>query len=116
MTDPTLEPTPVPPAQPVYATAAPVPGRGLAIAGLVLDFFIPVLGLILSIVAKVQSKRAGVNNTVSTVGVTLGIIFTVAAIIGAIILGIALGAVAAQCASLGSGTHVVNGITYTCGG
>jgi hypothetical protein len=113
MTDPT--PAPAPAAQPVVVTNAPVPGRGLGIAGLIIDFFIPILGLILSIVAKVQSSRVGAKNTVATVGIVLGIIFTVGYIIGIIVLAGTLGAVASECANLGSGVHHVNGVTYTCG-
>ena len=44
------------PAAPAPAPAAPasVPGKTIGIVGLVLDFFFPLLGLILSIVGKVQ--------------------------------------------------------------
>ena len=109
------DPTPAPAAQPVVVTDGPVPGRGLGIAGLIIDFFIPVLGLILSIVAKVQSGRAGVRNTPATVGIVLGIIFTIGAIIAAIVLAGTIGALASECANLGAGVHHVNGVTYTCG-
>jgi hypothetical protein len=109
MTDPV-----VPQPAPVVVTG--VPGKGLGIAGLIIDFFIPILGLILSIVARSQSKRAGFKNTPATVGIVLGILFTVGAIIAIAVSVAALGGIAAQCANLGAGTHVVNGVTYTCGG
>ena len=65
-----------------------------------------------------QSKRAGVKNTPSTVALTLSIIFIVLGIIVAIIVA-AVGAAAAaallqQCATLGTGIHDVNGVTITC--
>jgi hypothetical protein len=43
-----------------------VPGKTLGIVGLVLAFVMPLLGLILSIVAKVQSRGAGAKNTPAT--------------------------------------------------
>jgi hypothetical protein len=104
MTDPTAVPAA---AQP----AASKPGSGLAIAGIIIDFFIPLLGLILSIVAKVQSKNAGVKNTAATVGIVLGIIIIVLEIGGGIALFAGL---FNECASLGAGVHVVSGVTYTC--
>jgi hypothetical protein len=63
----------------------------------------------------VQSSRAGVRNTPSTVGIVLGIIFTVGVVIAAIALAGTIGAVASECANLGSGVHHINGVTYTCG-
>jgi hypothetical protein len=108
------DPTPAPAAQPVVVTNAPVPGRSLGIAGLIIDFFIPILGLILSIVAKVQSGRANVRNTPATVGIVLGIIFTIGYVILIIVLAVGAGALASECATLGSGVHHVNGVTYTC--
>lgn len=105
MTDPTAVPAA---AQP----AASKPGSGLAIAGIIIDFFIPLLGLILSIVAKVQSKNAGVKNTAATVGIVLGIVFIVLFIGGGIAI---FGSLFSECASLGAGVHHVGAATYTCG-
>ncbi len=74
------EPTPyTPPPAPDYAaptpTAASYPGKGLGIAGLVVVFFSSLIGLVLSIIARSQSKRAGFPNTPATVGMVLGIVF-----------------------------------------
>ena len=113
MTDPNV--VPVQPVQPVAYQPVARPGRGLGIAGLIIDFFVAPLGLILSIVAKVQSSRAGVKNGPATVGIVLGIIFTIGYVIAAIAIGAGIGALASECANLGSGTHTVNGMTYTCG-
>jgi len=103
MTSPAVPPT----------AAAPVssPGKTLGIVGLVFAFLFPVLGLILSIVAKVQSRGAGVKNTPSTVGIVLSIIFIVGYIL---IIVVAFGSLFAGCAQYGPGIHHVNGITLTC--
>lgn len=90
-------------------------GKTLGIVGLVLAFVAAPLGLILSIVALSQSKKAGVKNTPAKVGVILSIIFIVLAII-ITIAAIAIGAAAFNeaCASLGSGVHTDGTTTITC--
>ncbi|MGG7452546.1 DUF4190 domain-containing protein [Plantibacter auratus] len=90
-------------------------GKTLGIVGLILAFLAPPIGLILSIVALVQSKNAGVKNTLAKVGLILSIVFIVLAII-ATIAGIAIGAAAFNeaCASLGSGVHTDGTTTITC--
>lgn len=107
MTDPTSAPVPAAP-----ATSGGT--SGLAIAGIIIDFFIAPLGLILSIVAKSQAKKAGLRSTAATVGIVLGIIFTVGDVIAAISLIGVFASLANECANLGAGTHQVGGTTYTC--
>ena len=85
---------------PVYAAPAVVPGKTLGIVGLIVDFFIPVLGLILSIVAKVQSNRVSAKNTPATVGIVLGIVF----IVVYVIIVIALIALTAAACTSGAAT------------
>lgn len=66
--------------QAVPNSAAPTgedPGKGLAIAGVILAFFFSLVGLILSIVAKKKSKAAGFNNSLATVGIVLNAVFLV---------------------------------------
>lgn len=94
MTDPAVPPPAQP--SPAYAAPAAVPGKTLGIVGLIVDFFMPVLGLILSIVGKVQSNRVGAKNTPATVGIILGIVFIVVYVI-VVIAVIAL--TAAACTS-----------------
>lgn len=94
------------------------PGKGLAIVGLVLSFlpFLQLVGLIVSIIAKGKSKKAGFKNGFATAGIIISILGLV--ITGAVIAASAagIGAVASQCAELGSGEHVLdNGVTITCG-
>jgi TRAP-type C4-dicarboxylate transport system permease small subunit len=105
-------PPPAPAAQPVSPPV--IPGRTLGIVGLILTFFVSLIGLILSAVARSQSKKAGYSNTPATVGIVLGIIFLVVQIIGIVIAIIAFADIAAQCAGLGNGVHHINGVTYTC--
>ncbi|MFF1574230.1 DUF4190 domain-containing protein [Leifsonia sp. NPDC058292] len=109
---------PIPP-QPFYGypPAPPVvPGRGLGIAAFVLSFFIVAnfFGLILGIVALVQSKRAGHGNgfalaaiIISAVGVALTIL-VLSLVIPAFVDA------AQTCARLGDGVHVIGHATYTC--
>ena len=111
MTDPA-----VPPPAPQYAAAPVVPGRGLGIAGLIFAFVFAPLGLILSIVAKVQSNKAGAKNGLATAGIIISIIAIVFYVILFIILGVTAAALVSQCAQLGSGVHDTgNGVVVTCG-
>lgn len=107
------------PASPAPASPDTYPGKGLGIASIIVAFFFALVGLILAIVAKSQSKKAGVKNTPATVGLVLSIVFLIIQVIVVIALvagGAALfGGLAAVCADLGPGTHTVDGVTYTCG-
>ncbi|WP_210415969.1 DUF4190 domain-containing protein [Humibacter ginsenosidimutans] len=105
------------PSAPAYQPApggGSQPGRVLGIVGLIVAFFFSVVGLILSIVAKVQSRKAGVPNGPATAGIIVGIVLLVLQIIVAVILIVVFANIFAQCADLGPGTHYVNGVTYTC--
>ncbi|MEP6480221.1 MAG: DUF4190 domain-containing protein [Rhodoglobus sp.] len=103
---------PVAPPPNYAAAAAPVPGHTLSIVGLILAFISPIIGLVLSIVAKVQAKNAGVKNPLATAGIIVSIIMTIIAII---IVIVAVSLIFSQCAALGPGVHVISGVTYTCG-
>jgi hypothetical protein len=101
---------------------APVPvsdGKTLGIVGVVLAFLLPLVGLIVSIVARGQSKRAGVTNGAATAGIIISIIIMVIGVILAIVFAVAgaslFGGLAQICADLGPGVHEVGGVTYTCG-
>ena len=102
---------------PAMQPAAANPGLGLGIAGLILAILWPLqlIGLILSIVARGQSKRAGFTNGPATAGIIISIIVIVLTIIGAIAFGGLFLAILQTCGQLGSGVHEVNGVTYTCG-
>lgn len=110
---------PFPPRGPGPQTgAAPAgedPGKTLGIVGLVCAFLIPLVGLIVSIVARGKSKAAGFKNGLATGGIIVSI---VAMILG-IVLGLAVIIPTVQllqkCQELGPGTHDVNGVELTCG-
>ncbi len=112
--------TPAPaPTQTTAAAPAAIPGKGLGIAGLVLAILVPLVGLILSIIAKSQSKKAGYKNGPATAGIWISIVLLV---LGAVAIGISLwlgtaavGNVVAICNELGEGVWEVDGVTYTCG-
>ncbi len=120
--------TPVPPVPDPYSAAPPAnqysaasaaqagDGKTLGIVALVLAFVAQLLGLILGIVARNQSKRAGVKNTPATVAIVLSIVFMVLGLLIAVPLIIGGGALFGQCAQYGPGVHELpNGITLTCG-
>jgi hypothetical protein len=96
----------------------PVPGKTLGIVGFVLAFIASPIGLILSIVALVQSRKAGAKNGFALAGIIIGIIGTIIIIVSIIAI-IALAGVAGEainevCGELGSGVHEQDGVTFTC--
>ena len=108
--------TDAPATAPGPAPAPSVPGKTLGIVGLVLAFLAPLIGLILSIVAANQSKKAGVKNTPATVGIVLSIIFLVIGLIIAIAVGVGGASLFGMCAGLEPGVYTLeNGGTLTCG-
>lgn len=62
------------PSTPTTSETATDPGRTLAIVGLVFAFIFALVGLILSIVARNKSQKAGFNNTLATVGIVISVI------------------------------------------
>ena len=106
MTTPAPAPVPAP---------AVVPGKTLGIVGLVLAFVAAPIGFIISLVARSQSKKAGVANTPATAGIIIGLIITLLYVILIIVSIVGASALLAQCADLGPGVHDVNGVTVTCG-
>jgi hypothetical protein len=100
------------------APSGPVPGKTLGIVGFVLAFLASPIGLIVSIVAMVQSRKAGVKNGFALAGIIIGIIGTIVIIVSIIAIvalaGAGIGYLAEVCAELGAGEHVIDGVTYTC--
>jgi ABC-type thiamin/hydroxymethylpyrimidine transport system permease subunit len=94
------------------------PGKGLGIAGIILAILLPLIGLIVSLIANSQSKKAGYKNGPAKAGIIVGIILTVLGIIGGIMIAVGgaalFGGVVQACVDLGPGVHEVGGITYTC--
>lgn len=117
MTEPVPAPAPAPVPQQAPAASD---GKTLGIVALVVTFVAALIGLILAIIAKGQSKRAGVTNTPATIAIVLSIIFLVVGTIVTIALiaggGALFGNLAQLCAEYGPGTHTLeNGGTITCG-
>lgn len=122
-----------PPAAPAYSSAppapagapapgAPVPGRTLGIVALVVAIFFNVIGLILGIVALVQSKKAGHKNGFAVAAIIVGAVLTV---LGIIVLSIVIAGLAAAggfatealqaCQAVDfTGTVTVQGVTVDC--
>lgn len=90
------------------------PGRTLGIVGLVLAIVGSVIGLVISIIALSKSRKAGYKNGLALAGVIIGAITTIVTIAVIIVSVVALSKVASECKTLGPGSHVVNGVTYTC--
>ena len=110
-----------PPVAPAYAApapGAPVPGKTLGIVALVVAIFFNVIGLILGIVALVQSRKAGVKNGPAVAAIIVGAVLFVIGLIVVISIvaigGAALSHLVEICNQYGPGEHVVDGITYTC--
>jgi hypothetical protein len=101
------------------AGSAPAPasdGKTLGIVGLILAFFVSLVGLIVSLIAKSQSKKAGVPNGPATAGIVLSIIFLVIQLIVLIVFIAGGAALFGQCAEYGPGVYELdNGVTLTCG-
>lgn len=97
---------------PAMAPAQQDPGRTLGIVGLILAFFVPLVGLIVSIIARVKSKGAGFKNGLATAGIVVSIVVMLAA---SAAIAIPVMATVNKCKELGPGTHQEGGVTYTCG-
>lgn len=57
------------------------PAKTLSIVGLVLAIVAPLIGLIVSVIARKQSRAAGFDNGVAKAGVIVGAILTVLGVI-----------------------------------
>lgn len=106
---------PPPSAPESYGQPAKDPGKIMGILSIIFPFiFLGLVGLILGIIGRVQSKKAGFKNTPALIGIILSII----AIIGTVIM-IIFGIVSAQallqtCADLGPGVQEQGGVQFTC--
>ena len=99
------------------ATPAPASnaGKTLGGGGLILSFFSGPIGLIVSAVARSQSKKAGLKNGPATAGIVIGLLSTIVIVVAIIHTVAGASALLSQCADLGSGVHELdNGVTVTC--
>ena len=117
---PAVEPTPqvVPIANPAASVVTPTgdnPGHTLGVVGLILSIIgMHLIGLIVGIIGLNKSKKAGHKNGLALAAIIIGAIgLVVGIIVGITLIGV-FTQLAATCADLGSGTHYVDGVTYTC--
>jgi MFS family permease len=104
------------------------PGRTLGIVGLVLGivgfgimFLAPIAGLVVSIIGRNRSKRAGHNNGLAVAGIIVSIVALIANIIAVIVfvsLAATFGGAAVelleQCEADPTGTVVIQGEQISC--
>ncbi|MDQ1216824.1 MULTISPECIES: DUF4190 domain-containing protein [Microbacterium] len=130
MTDPNNPSAPQPPAYqpPAYPTSssdasygnpnAPIPGKTLGIVAFVLSFFAQLIGLILGIVALVQSKKAGHKNGFALAAIIISSVLLVIGVVVAIVLFTVFGNMANEiyqtCVVEGADTVTVWGQTQPC--
>lgn len=117
-------PQPVLPAQPMpqaprYGAAAQpepsAPGKTLGIIAFVSSFFVQLVGLILGIVALVQSRKAGQKNGFALAAIIISSVLMVIGLVAGIVLIAVFIDMAAACAQLGPGLwEYQNGATLTC--
>jgi hypothetical protein len=74
------------------------PGKTLGIVGLIVAIFANLIGLIISIIAFNQSKKAGFKNTPALAGIIVGAVLTALGII------IAIFSIVAAVAAVNAGT------------
>lgn len=104
-----------PPVAPATPMAAVNPGHGLGIASLIVSLVgAGLIGLILGIIGLNKSKKAGQKNGLAIAGIIIGAINIVVVTIIVIVAASAAVTLVQKCNELGGGTHVENGVTYTC--
>jgi hypothetical protein len=62
-------------------TGTDYPGKMLGIVGLIAAILINLVGLVVSIIAYSQSKKAGYKNTPALIGIAVGAVFFVLSLI-----------------------------------
>lgn len=106
-----------------YQPPAQQPGKTMGIVGLILSclFFIPfssLVGVILSIVAFVQSRKAKMSNGPALAGIIIGGVVFVLTLVVTILLFVfavdQVGTLIEICEDRGPGTHFVDGEMYEC--
>ena len=101
-----------------YGAPATDPGKTMAIIAVILPFVgFGLVGLILGIVAKVKSKKAGYKNTLALVAIIISIVAIVASIIIGIVIAVAFQTwplSLAQACQDGAESVTINGQTVSC--
>ncbi len=107
-----------PPLNPVIPPTPVSDNKTLSIVGLILSFFTGTIGVIISVIAFMQSKKAGRKNGIALAGIIVGSVITVAAIISLILVSAWLaspqGKAFEKCLATDRGSVVVEGKLYSC--
>jgi len=92
------------------------PSRGFEIAGFVLSFFgfLAIAGLIMSTISFRRLGRARQPRGLSLAGIIISIVVLLLTLVGIVVAIVGATTLLGTCADLGPGTHVVDGVTYTC--
>jgi len=89
--------------------------RGIGIASLIVAFFLQLPALVGGIIALVMSRGVGEKNGFAVAAIIVSVILGIGwIVVGGLAIGGFFGAIFDRCAELGNGTHVVDGVTYTC--
>jgi hypothetical protein len=92
------------------------PSRAFEIIGFALSFlgFLAIAGLIMSTISFRRLGRAGQPRGFSLAGIIISIVVLLLILGGIIAAVIGISSLVEACQELGPGTHVVDGVTYTC--
>jgi hypothetical protein len=130
-TPPTETPGPAP-AQPTPAPTSPEqqpttpqndaqptpqhnPGSTLGIVSIIVSLFgLGLIGLILGIIGLKKSKAVGMGNGAAVAGIVISILSIIGGLLVIGLLFFGASEIVQKCSELGPGTHLVDGVTYTC--
>jgi hypothetical protein len=90
-------------------------GRTIGIISFIVAFFFQLPALVGGIIGLVISKKAGGSNGFAVAAIIVSVILGIGWLVaGGLLIGGFFGQIFDQCAQLGNGEHVVDGVTYTC--
>ncbi|WP_026551212.1 hypothetical protein [Arthrobacter sp. H20] len=103
-------------AGPGYGQPTENPGKTLGIVGMICSIIWPisVVGLIISIVAMVKSRKARMGNGFALAGIIIGAIGVITGVIAVVAIIAGVSFFAEVCADLGTGVHQYEGTEITC--
>lgn len=117
--DPNQAPAPLTP-PPVDAPVMPGsenPGKTLGIVSLVTSLVgLGPVGIITGAIGISKSKKGGQPNPLAIAGLVVGIVSTILGTLFIVAIVSASFHLYGKCQELGTGTHVVEGVTYDCSG
>ena len=83
--------------------------KNMAIAGLILSFFIGLVGLIIGIVSMKNAKKLGVKNNIALASLIVGGVVTVGQVLASLFIGLLVYSAVSQCANGGGTTTSADG-------